>query len=64
MGYSRDSFYHFRDMYENGGEDALMEISRKKSIMKNRVPEHVEKAVIYIAIENPTLGQLRVSAEL
>ncbi|VAW24631.1 hypothetical protein MNBD_ALPHA11-513, partial [hydrothermal vent metagenome] len=41
-----------------------MDMSRKKPILKNRVPEHVEKAVVALATENPELGQKRASWEL
>jgi len=64
MGYSRDSFYRFKELYDEQGEEGLRELSRRKPNPKNRVDPAIEEAVLAIALENPALGQLRVSNTL
>jgi len=64
LGYSRDTFYRYRDLMDEGGEIALHEKSRRKPNLKNRVDEATEAKVVQMALDFPAYGQLRASNEL
>lgn len=49
FGYSRDSFYRFKKLYEEGGELALRDIVRlNRPNPKNRVDPEIESRVVKI----------------
>lgn len=64
MGYSRDTFYRYKGAVDEGGVEALLERTRRKPNIANRVDGAVEQAVLQSAIAFPAYGQARTSNEL
>lgn len=64
MGFSRDTFYRYRELVDDGGFENLIEKTRKKPNLKNRIDPEVERKVNDFAIEYPAYGQKRASNEL
>src|SRR5262245_55071777 len=63
MGLSRDTFYRYQAAVHEGGVEALLAQTHRKSNPKNRVDETVEGAVCKLALDQPAFGQVRASNE-
>ena len=64
FGYSRTTYYRYKKLYLEGGEEALLDVSRKKPNPKNQVLPHIAEAVLSLSLEHPEFGKQRASNEL
>jgi hypothetical protein len=51
FGYSRDSYYRFKQQFETGGPEAMAEISRRKPNTLNRFSPEVEQAILDLSLD-------------
>ena len=59
MGYSRDSFYRFKELYDKGGELALQEISRRKPC-RRLTAHHGDDPLALARIQYPLFARTRL----
>ena len=64
MGVSRDTFYRYRELADEGGVDTLINRSRRAPNLKNRTDDVTENAMADYAVAFPAHGQHWTSNEL
>jgi transposase InsO family protein len=64
MGISRQHYYDIKTALREHGINGLLEQSRRKPRVGNRVAEEIEQKILDYSLEYPTHGQVRVSNEL
>ena len=64
MGLSRDTFYRYKAAVDEGGVEALFDANRRRPNLRNRIDPAIESRILEFALNDPALGQQRVSNEL
>jgi len=64
LGYNRTTFYRYKKAYLEGGEDALLDVSRKKPNLKNQVLPYISEAVLSLSLEHPEFGKQALTVKL
>jgi transposase InsO family protein len=64
LGVSRQHFYDIKTAVEENGIEGLLEESKRKPKMANRMPIEMEEKILEYALQWPTHGQVRTANEL
>jgi hypothetical protein len=64
LGVSRQHYYDIKTAIAEDGIDGLLEKSRKRPRIANRISPEIEQKILDYCLEFPTHGQMRVSNEL
>jgi len=63
-GFSRDSYYRFKKLYNSHGVDGLKKSNRKKALLKNRISKKIEAAVIDYSLKDTLQSSVSISQSL
>ncbi len=63
-GYSRDTYYRLKKLYETGGEAALRNHGRTRHLTKNQVSQPVQQRILELAFEQPATGQKAIAEKM
>ena len=64
MGFSCDTFFRYKKAVDEDGVEAILNKSRRKPNLKNRVDPVVEDKVQKHTIDEPAHGQTRANYDL
>ena len=56
LGVPRSSFYRWYDRYQQGGPEALADLSSKPDRIWNRIPDKIREQIIEMALDLPELS--------
>ena len=56
LGIARATFYHWYDLYQSGGPEALADRRSRPSRVWNRIPDAVREKIVRLALDEPTLS--------
>ena len=57
LGYTRNRFCRFKELYETCGEEVLKKMLRRRPNIRNRVALEIEDAIVALGIEKPVWGR-------
>ena len=57
FGCSSPTYYRYKKAYLEGGDEALLDVSRKNPNPKNQVSPHIAEAVLSLSLAHPEFGK-------
>lgn len=64
LGISRSQFYAMKSAYEIGGREGLAPRVRRRPVMQNRTPIHMEEQILWKTLEHKTISYLALAARM